>query len=118
VGVPIEANLDALLQDFSTQRGRDLFIASIDGEAVGVIGITSADAECGVITHIAVDSTWQGRGIGRSLIEWTASYLGLRMVEAETDREAVGFYRACGFVIESLGKKYPGVERFRCIRCF
>ena len=28
--------------------------------------------------------------------------------------DAVEFYRKLGFSIESLGEKYPGVERFRC----
>lgn len=36
-------------------------------------------------------------------------------VIAETDEEAVNFYRSIGFEVYSLGEKYPGVERFRCI---
>ncbi len=35
-------------------------------------------------------------------------------LEAETDCEAVEFYRKCGWIITSLGEKYPGVERFQC----
>ena len=34
---------------------------------------------------------------------------------AETDQEAVEFYRNTGFVVYSLGELYPGVERFRCV---
>lgn len=33
---------------------------------------------------------------------------------AETDRDAVEFYRKYGFEIHSLGEKYPGVDRFHC----
>lgn len=33
---------------------------------------------------------------------------------AETDMDAVGFYRRYGFSIEALGEKYPGVERYKC----
>ncbi|MNW71139.1 hypothetical protein D3C74_508110 [compost metagenome] len=40
---------------------------------------------------------------------------GIETITAETDREAVGFYRSTGFPITSLGEKYPGVERFACI---
>src|SRR5579875_1752619 len=29
----------------------------------------------------------------------------------ETDGETVGFHQRCGFTVESLGEKYPGVER-------
>ena len=36
-------------------------------------------------------------------------------VVAETDEEAVDFYRSLGFVVHSLGEQYPGIERFRCV---
>jgi ribosomal protein S18 acetylase RimI-like enzyme len=39
----------------------------------------------------------------------------LGTLEAETDSEALAFYRRIGFRVESLGEKYPGVERFRCV---
>jgi len=35
-------------------------------------------------------------------------------VTAETDRDAVEFYRKYGFSIRSLGEKYAGVKRFVC----
>jgi hypothetical protein len=35
-------------------------------------------------------------------------------VYAETDEEAADFYRNIGFTVESLGEKYPGIERFKC----
>ncbi|QSF44504.1 GNAT family N-acetyltransferase [Paenibacillus tianjinensis] len=40
---------------------------------------------------------------------------GIETITAETDHEAVGFYRNAGFAITSLGEQYPGVERFACI---
>jgi len=36
-------------------------------------------------------------------------------LEAETDADAVSFYERCGFAITSLGERFPGIERFRCI---
>ncbi|EOR21192.1 N-acetyltransferase GCN5 [Niallia nealsonii AAU1] len=36
-------------------------------------------------------------------------------ISAETDNDAVGFYRKNGFKITSLGEKYPIVEWFLCI---
>lgn len=32
-------------------------------------------------------------------------------ITAETDHDAIAFYRRYGFEIQSLGEKYPGVER-------
>ena len=39
---------------------------------------------------------------------------GLEEITAETDRDAVEFYRRVGFEVESLGEQYPGTERFLC----
>ena len=36
-------------------------------------------------------------------------------VLAETDKEAVYFYKKHGFKITSLGEIYPGVEHFQCV---
>ena len=38
----------------------------------------------------------------------------IKHMEAETDIEAVDFYKKIGFQTVSLGEKYPGVERFKC----
>lgn len=35
-------------------------------------------------------------------------------LRAETDGDAVGFYRACGFSVVSLDEKYPGCVRYLC----
>ena len=40
----------------------------------------------------------------------------LTYIEAETDKEAVEFYKKIGFQVKSLGEKYPGIERFHL--CF
>ncbi|MDN4071264.1 hypothetical protein NYE70_06050 [Paenibacillus sp. FSL R5-0407] len=39
----------------------------------------------------------------------------IRRIDAETDMDAVDFYRKIGFQIIRLGEKYPGIERFKCI---
>ena len=56
----------------------------------------------------------RGTGLGRRLIEAVLGREKPRSVWLETDNDAVGFYRRCGFSIASLGEKYPGIERFEC----
>nr|WP_201024033.1 hypothetical protein [Paenibacillus sp. 32O-W] len=34
----------------------------------------------------------------------------IRRMEAETDKDAVDFYRKIGFHVTTLGEKYPGIE--------
>lgn len=55
-------------------------------------------------------------GAGRKVVEAALAKIDTPWVEAETDSEAVGFYRSLGFTATNLGEKYPGVERFRCVR--
>jgi ribosomal protein S18 acetylase RimI-like enzyme len=91
-------------------------------ESVLVIGLWSDEvaAACALqvdgpsarLTALAVDPRRRGRGIGRAVIEAAIAHLDVERLDAETDGEAVGFYRSCGFDVSSLGEKYPGVERF------
>lgn len=74
------------------------------------------DAAVGRLAAIAVAEPLRGRGLGRALVDEVTARLGLDVLEAETDADSVGFYRSCGFTVESLGEKYPGVERFLATR--
>jgi ribosomal protein S18 acetylase RimI-like enzyme len=84
-----------------------------EGKLAGMIGI-EANNRHGIIRHIVVAPLWRRCGIGQLMIDEAAAFLGLSVLEAETDADAVNFYRACGFAIRSLGEKYPGTERFLC----
>jgi ribosomal protein S18 acetylase RimI-like enzyme len=81
---------------------------------LGLIAIERHMAHRGVIRHIVVQPEWRDSGVGRALIRDAAALLRLSTLQAETDRNAVGFYERMGFRITSLGEKYPGVERFEC----
>lgn len=91
---------------------RALYSFLVEDEIVGCIGIEHISlSEC-EIKHIAVLSDHRGKGIGSKMINFiTSKYPS---IVAETDNEAVDFYRRYGFFITSLGEKYPGVERFLC----
>ena len=85
------------------------------GEPVAAACVVVA-GQAGRLTALAVGAPWRGRGIGRSVVEAAVIRLGLASLEAETDRDAVGFYAACGFTVVSLGERYSGVERFAVSR--
>lgn len=85
------------------------------GEAVAA-GCLSLAGRSGRLTALAVGRPWRGLGIGRAVVDAAFTQLDLETLEAETDEEAVGFYRACGFSVTSLGQKYAGVERFAVSR--
>jgi CubicO group peptidase (beta-lactamase class C family) len=84
------------------------------GTPIACIGLEPRGSDEAEIRSLAVLPEWRRQGFARALIFGACDQLGLRAVEAETDADAVGFYRAVGFAVERLGERYPGVERFRC----
>jgi len=69
-----------------------------------------------VLEYIAVAPGLRGDGIGRALVDALAGVSG--QVVAETDDDAVGFYRALDFDIGSAPSdpRWPGHRRYRCVR--
>jgi ribosomal protein S18 acetylase RimI-like enzyme len=84
------------------------------GTPVACIGLRPMGRGGAEITALAVLPDWRRQGLARSLVYGACAQLDLRVLEAETDGDAVGFYRAAGFSVQSLGERYPGVERFGC----
>ena len=85
-----------------------------EDDVFGVIGIRWLSDEEAELLHIAVDEHSRRRGLGRRMLNEVLAKERVQTLVAETDRDAVGFYQKCGFAVEPLGEKYPGVERFRC----
>jgi len=86
----------------------------VEGQVVGCAGAERLDGETIGMRSIAVDPSTRHRGLGRALIDALAERLGARRVVAETDDDAVGFYRSCGFAIESARPKF-GRARYWCV---
>jgi ribosomal protein S18 acetylase RimI-like enzyme len=87
-------------------------VAVIDTQIAGFVGFVVGDTEV-TLLHIATTEPLRRRGIGAQLPAAVEQSVDHRLpLTAETDRASIGFYQALGFTIESLGHKYPGVERF------
>ncbi|WP_144611697.1 GNAT family N-acetyltransferase [Bacillus cereus] len=83
-------------------------------EEKACIGIEIIGAYKARICHIAVAPQYRHTGIALQMIKEVLRIHQLTYVEAETDKEAVEFYKKIGFQVKSLGEKYPGIERFHC----
>ncbi|MCJ7841396.1 GNAT family N-acetyltransferase [Lederbergia sp. NSJ-179] len=94
---------------------RELYGYELEDEMIGCIGIELSAPKCCEIKHIAVLLKYRGEGIGSTMISFIKGKHSLSLISAETDKDAVHFYKKYGFKISSLGEKYPGVERFQCI---
>jgi ribosomal protein S18 acetylase RimI-like enzyme len=104
--------VSAIVESYRTNTDWLLLAANIDGRCVGAAGFTVTETQA-TLLHIATSPYQRSAGVGTALLDAVRSRLpsGCSLV-AETDAEAVGFYRRNGFVVTSLGEKYPGIQRF------
>jgi len=87
----------------------------LSGQLVAIIGLEFFNPSFAEIRQIVVIPSQRGRGIGRAMIAAAVENFNFSFFKAETDRNAVDFYRRCGFLVRSLGELYPSTERFECI---
>lgn len=115
--VPSLGETDDLI---TRQRALDLMrssstvVGAVDEHLVVALCVELLAPGQGRLAAIAVGSDQRGRGYGRAAVEWAVNRLSLDVLTAETDIDAVGFYRRSGWTVTDLGEKYPGVERFQC----
>ncbi|PTJ60718.1 hypothetical protein BU006_03430 [Mammaliicoccus sciuri] len=82
---------------------------------IGLLGVFTNDKEV-IIKHIAVLNHLQKQGIGKTIVNAIHDLYPNKVIVAETDRNAVLFYSRLDFEIFSLGEKYPGVIRYKCVK--
>jgi len=115
VGFPTPERLETICRQYLTDDTRHLLGIEGDGQVIACIGFRLEPLHQAVINCIAVAPSHRHQGIGEALIRAVSTQFQLQSLAAETDVEAVGFYRHCGFQIMNLGEIYPGTERFRCV---
>jgi GNAT superfamily N-acetyltransferase len=86
-------------------------------EAAGVVACAGVERDGSeiVLHSVGVSAERRGRGVGRALVDALADVATASRLVAETDDDAVGFYRSCGFAVEPAAPR-DGRARFRCTR--
>ena len=108
--------IDQAVRRYRDDSSMTLLVAKTGNDVVAALGYTVTHDRVTVL-HIATAPHVRRTGIATALLtELRRQTPPGRPVVAETDADAVGFYRSNGFTVISLGEKYPGVERFRIIR--
>jgi len=97
-------------QNYMQSINLNLYVLESDGESIGCIGFEFISSNHCKIKHIAVSPAERGKGLGRKMITFICDKYLINLISAETDIDAVNFYRKCGFKIINLGEKYPGVD--------
>lgn len=114
--MPTTEKTEALLSKYLDDSDKTLYLykAGKNGVPVGVIGFHNQGNGISEILHIAVDTDYRGHGIGRTMISEAVNQLGYISLVAQTDKDAIDFYRSCGFHIRSLGMLNSETQRFLC----
>ena len=88
-----------------------------DGEVRGFIALAETPHRI-TVEYIAVATDAQGQGLGRRFIEEARRIADGRAVFAETDDDAVDFYRRLGFTIAESAPdpRWPERRRYACTR--
>jgi ribosomal protein S18 acetylase RimI-like enzyme len=112
---PDDGRINNEFLHYMNADSRILFGKIINNVLVGLIGFTFLSAYQIELRHIAVKQGYRNQGLGKGMLTDILEERKLIEIVAETDKNAVNFYRRTGFHITSLGEKYPGVERFHCV---
>ena len=91
------------------------FAAREAGAYLGLVILREGNEGDWEILGIAVLPAYRKQGIATALLDYARRSLPVQRLAAETDDDAVGFYRRYGFAVRSLGERYPGTVRYLCI---
>ena len=109
---PTPERLKDRTEKYSADKNIFVYACKKDGIYVGIVvfGTGNGTAE---ILDIAVKPEYRKHGIGKSLIDFIFTQFPIYNITAETDDEAVGFYKRCGFDIIGFGMKCNN-KRYIC----
>ena len=114
--MPNEEKFKKKIDTFLIDNSIKIFACFNQSEIVGVIVVSFLEQRNIEIMGIAVKLSARGKGVGSYMINQIVTNYGLASVYAETDNDAVGFYRNNGFSITEFSKIYDGETfiRYKC----
>ena len=114
--MPTEEKFDKKVDLFLNDNSVKIFACFDQGKIIGVMVVSFIEQKKIEIIGIAVDVSARGKGIGSYMINQVVNNYGLLSVCAETDNDAVEFYRNNGFSIVEFSETYGAetVVRYKC----
>lgn len=84
---------------------------------IGILSIKTSEDQTAEILGIAVKTSHRQKGIAQQLIAYAFENVQFSELHAETDDDAIAFYRNCGFTTEEfyLNNGTQDYKRYRCI---
>ena len=114
--MPTEEKFNKKVEQFLNNNSVKIFACFEQDKILGVMVISFIEQNKIEIIGISADISARGKGIGSYMINQVINNYGLLSVYAETDNDAVGFYRKNDFNIMDFSETYDGanIVRYKC----
>lgn len=103
VGHPNDLPFEQLLQLFKhdLENQWDFYVADLNGQVVGLLALKLQTKQ---LDQLFVDPKFQGRGVGRTMLEFAKDRLpdGMWLRTPERNLKAIDFYKSAGFTFDKL----------------
>ena len=109
---PTPERLKCRAEKYSADKNIFVYACKIDSVYAGIV-VLKTENDTAEILDIAVKPKYRKHGIGKSLIDFIFTQFPIDTITAETDDEAVEFYKRCGFNVIGFGMKCNN-KRYIC----
>lgn len=109
---PTPERLKSRAEKYSADKNIFVYACKIDGVYAGIVVLKTENGTAEIL-DIAVNPKYRKKGIGKSLIDFILNQFPVDTITAETDNEAVEFYKRCGFDVIGFGMKCNN-KRYIC----
>ncbi len=111
---PTQERLQNRAKKYQEDENTNIYAYKDNGEHKGIVIFKIANNSA-TILDIAVKPEYQGQGIGSKLIDFIFNSFNVNNITAETDNDAIGFYKKYGFTVADTKVKFD-VKRYSIIK--
>ena len=111
--MPTEEKFNNKVDLFLNDNSVKILACFEQDKILGVMVVSFIEQKKTKIIGIAVDVSARGKGIGSYMIKQVINNYDLLSVYAETDNDAVGFYRSNNFSVVQFSETYDGATVVR-----
>ena len=106
----------AQMEEYFSDPSVKIFVCETEGDKAGIL-VLKEDGYEAEILGIAVKESLRKKGIGKDMVYQVMEIEYLKRITAQTDDDAIGFYRNSGFEAEKVVIEYPdgSAVRYNCV---
>lgn len=110
---PTEERLLNRAKKYQEDENSNIYAYKHNGQYKGIVIFKIAN-NSSTIFDIAVKPEYQGQGIGSKLIDFIFNSFNTQNITAETDNDAIGFYKKYGFIVADTKVEFD-TKRYVCV---